>query len=373
MSNVIKIKRSSGSSAPSSLRRGELAYAEGSKALYIGAGDENNAGAAPNQPIIGGALNKLESPTGSLNMSSQRIVALADPVGSSDAATKSYVDAARSGLDVKASVRAASTGAISGFPDLSSAPTIDGVSIQDGDRVLIKDESTASNNGIWVWNNSGTIFTRATDFDSNTEVTAGAFTFVEEGSTYADSGWVLTTNDDITVGTTGLAFAQFSGAGQITAGDGILKSGNTLSVMLVPTGGLDFATHAGKQKITVNYSDANALGTLPIAKGGTGATTDTAARTALGLGSLATLSAVGAAQITDNTVGAAELNVSGNGTNGQYLITDGDGSFSWQTLPVTGGTGINVDSNYVLSIDNTVATLTGTQTLTNKTIDCGTF
>ena len=83
--------------------------------------------------------------------------------------------------------------------------------------------------------------------------------------------------------------------------------------------------------------------------------------------------AVGAAQITDNTVGAAELNVSGNGTNGQYLITDGDGSFSWQTLPVSGGTGINVDSNYVLSIDNTVATLTGTQTLTNKTIDCGTF
>ena len=360
MSNVIKIKRSSGSSAPSSLRRGELAYAEGSKALYIGAGDENNAGAAPNQPIIGGALNKLESPTGSLNMSSQRIVALADPVGSSDAATKSYVDAARSGLDVKASVRAASTGAISGFPDLSSAPTIDGVSIQDGDRVLIKDESTASNNGIWVWNNSGTIFTRATDFDSNTEVTAGAFTFVEEGSTYADSGWVLTTNDDITVGTTGLAFAQFSGAGQITAGDGILKSGNTLSVMLVPTGGLDFATHAGKQKITVNYSDANALGTLPLAKGGTGATTVSGARSALGL----TIGSDVQAFDADLTA-LATLSK----TNGNFIVGDGStwvaesgstaraslglGSIATQaanSVNITGGT-INMSSAQSVTID----------------------
>ena len=313
MANIIKIKRSSGSSAPPSLARGELGYAEGSKALYIGSGNETG-GAAANQPIIGGALNKLESPTGSLNMSSQRIVALADPVGSSDAVTKSYCDAARSGLDVKASCRAASTGAISGFPDLSSAPTIDGVSIQDGDRVLIKDEGTASNNGIWVWNDSGTIFSRATDFDSNTEVTAGAFTFVEEGTTHADSGWVVTTNDDITVGTTGITWAQFSGAGQITAGDGILKSGNTLSVMLVPTGGLDFATHAGKQKITVNYSDANALGTLPLAKGGTGATTVSGARSALGL------TIGGDVQAYDADLTAlATLSK----TNGNFIVGDG--------------------------------------------------
>ena len=309
--------------------------------------------------LVAGKVPNIEDLTvgGDLAMGGNKITGLADPTIASGAATKSYVDAARSGLDVKASVRVASTAAISGFPDLSSAPTIDGITLQDGDRVLIKDESSASNNGIWVWNNLGSVFSRATDFDTNTEVTAGAFTFVEEGSTHADSGWVVTTNDDITVGTTGITWSQFSGAGQITAGDGVQKSGNTLSVMLVPTGGLDFATHAGKQKITANYSDANALGTLPVAKGGTGATTASAA--------LANLGYTGATNANNFT-----MNISNDGGSA-------DAFASGSTLNITGGSGIGVNrssNSFSIAVDTTsVATLTSTQTLTNKTIDCGTF
>ena len=267
MANTIKIKRSdtSPAAAPSALARGELAYQEVSNTLYIGSGNET-AGEAANRPVVAGPLNFMPAPTASVSMSSQKITSLATPTLSTDAANKAYVDANSSGLDVKESVRLATTAGISGFPDIAGAPTIDGVTVQDGDRVLVKDQSTASENGIWTWTSSGTIFVRATDFDTNTEVTAGAFTFVEEGTANADSGWVLTTNDDITVGSTGLAFAQFSGAGQITAGDGLTKTGNTLKALLHPSGGAAFLTHASAEKIAVNLSAANIQGTLPAAK-----------------------------------------------------------------------------------------------------------
>lgn len=134
------------------------------------------------------------------------------------------VDAARSGLDVKASVRVATTANIT----LSAVQTIDGVTLVAGDRVLVKDQTTASQNGIYVV--SASAWTRATDADTSAKVTSGMFTFVEEGTTNADSGWVLTTNNPITLDTTSLAFAQFSGAGQITAGNGLTKTGNTLNV-----------------------------------------------------------------------------------------------------------------------------------------------
>ena len=138
--------------------------------------------------------------------------------------TKEYVDALKSNLDLKDSVKVATTANI----NLNATQTIDGVSVSGGDRVLAKNQSDASENGIWVV--SGSDWARATDADSSAEVTSGMFVFVEKGTTNADSGWVLTTDGTITVGTTDVTFSQFSGAGQITAGDALTKSGNTLNV-----------------------------------------------------------------------------------------------------------------------------------------------
>lgn len=173
-------------------------------------------------------LDQMSVPTSSVSLNSQKITNLADPTSDQDAATKAYVDAARSGLDVKQSVRVATTSANTALI-LSGLQTIDGVSLAEGDRILVKDHVAAYVNGIYVVTGFGS-WTRATDANTSDKVTSGMFTFVSEGTVNADSGWVLTTNDTITLGTTSLAFAQFSGAGQITAGAGLTKSGNTLDV-----------------------------------------------------------------------------------------------------------------------------------------------
>ena len=120
--------------------------------------------------------------------------------------------------------------------DATGTVTIDGTVTALNDRVLIKDQSTTSQNGIYYVSTAGAvgvagIFTRATDADSNSEVTGGMFAFVEAGSANADNAYVLTSlTGDATLGTSALVFTQFSGAGQITAGDGLAKSGNTMSV-----------------------------------------------------------------------------------------------------------------------------------------------
>lgn len=147
--------------------------------------------------------------------------------GTTSLVTKEYVDAVKVGLDFKDSVRVATTANLN-----LSAPgaSIDGISLSSGDRVLVKNQSTASQNGIYVWNGASSTATRATDADSSTEVTAGMFVFVEEGTVNADQGFVLTTDGSITVGSTSLSFTQFSGAGQIVAGDAITKTGNQLDV-----------------------------------------------------------------------------------------------------------------------------------------------
>ena len=111
----------------------------------------------------------------------------------------------------------------------ANGQSVDGTTLSTGDRILLKDQSTASENGIYTVNASGAP-TRATDFDSTAEVTAGAFVFVEAGTQNADSGFVLTTDGAITVGSTSIAFTQFSGAGSFTAGDGLTRTGNQVDV-----------------------------------------------------------------------------------------------------------------------------------------------
>lgn len=197
-------------------------------------------------------------------------------------ALKSYVDeqvqASALGLDVKQSVRVATTENIT----LSGTQTIDGVSLSAGDRVLVKNQTTGSENGIYVVVDGGS-WTRATDADSDAEVTAGLFTFVAEGSSYADTGWVISTNDDITVGTTAITFTQFSGAGQYTAGDGLTLSGTTFAVggttnrISVSADAIDIdANYVGQSSITTVGTIATGTwngDTVGVAYGGTGATT----------------------------------------------------------------------------------------------------
>ena len=192
-------------------------------------------------------LDQLTQPSANVAMNGNRLTGLADPVGDQDAATKAYVDATATGLDVKASVRVATTEDIT----LSGVQTVDGVSLSAGDRVLVKNQSTASENGIYAVV-SGGAWTRTTDADNTPagEVTPGMFSFVEEGTVNANSGFVLSTEGAITLGSTALAFSQFSGAGQITAGAGMTKSGNTLDVntasssrVVINANNIDLATH----------------------------------------------------------------------------------------------------------------------------------
>jgi hypothetical protein len=231
------------------------------------------------------------------------------PTDDAHVATKGYVDAARSGLDVKQSVRAATTAPILLASGLENGDTIDGVTLATGDRVLVKDQSTASENGIYVVQASGAAV-RATDFDSNAEVTSGAFTFVEEGTANADSGFVLSTNGTINVGVTGLTFAQFSGAGQVVAGDGLTKTGNTLNVV----GTADRITANGDSiDIASTYAGQSTIVTLGTITTGTWDATTVAV----------TAGGTGVESFTDNGIvygnGTSALDVTSAGTQFQVL------------------------------------------------------
>lgn len=165
--------------------------------------------------------------SGTVDVNNSRISNVTDPTQAQDAATKAYVDAVKQALDIKDSVRVATTANITISADLNVGDAIDGVTLADGDRVLVKNQSDPSANGIYV---AGSSPARSTDANTSSEVTAGLFTFVEEGTVNADTGFVLTTNDAITLDNTDLAFTAFSGAGQIVAGDGLNKSGTTITV-----------------------------------------------------------------------------------------------------------------------------------------------
>ncbi len=146
-----------------------------------------------------------------------------DPLNDNHAANKAYVDNLAAGLHWKDSVKAASTANL----DLSGVETIDGISVSAGDRVLVKSQSSAAENGIYVV--AAGAWARSSDMDGADEF-AGSAVFVREGTVNADSGWTCTNDSNPNVGTDAVNFAQFSGAGAITAGDGLAKSGNTLSV-----------------------------------------------------------------------------------------------------------------------------------------------
>ena len=168
------------------------------------------------------------------NLTTTGQITCGDPTSAGHAATKSYVDNVAQGLDVKASVRVATTGNGTLASAFANGETIDGVALSTGDRILIKDQTDASENGVYVVAASGAP-ARATDFDSDGDTntfSAGAFMFVEEGTANANKGFVLTTAGGITVGDTDLDFTQFSSAGAVTLSTlGVTATASELNIL----------------------------------------------------------------------------------------------------------------------------------------------
>lgn len=238
--------------------------------------------------VLAYRLDQFAAPTTSVSLNSQKITNLATPTASTDAATKAYVDGVVQGLDIKASVRAASTANLT----LSGEQTIDGVAVVTGDRVLVKDQSTASQNGIYVADTGS--WSRSTDADSSSEVNSGMYAYVEEGTVNGSTSWVLATANPITLGSTSLSFAQFSGGADVTAGDALTLTGTILDVNVDNTTievngsnqlAID-AAYTGQTSITtlgtVTTGTWSATA-IAVAKGGTGATDASTARSNLGV------------------------------------------------------------------------------------------
>ncbi len=335
-------------------------------------------------------LDQMAAPTASVSLNSQRITGLAAPVSDSDAATKLYVDSTAQGLDVKQSVRLATTANIvgtysSGALTLTVTATgvfaVDGVNTALNDRILVKDQTTATQNGIYIVTTAGTVgvsavLTRASDANTSAELSPGMFCFVEEGATNLDQGYVLTTNAPITLDSTALTFTQFSGAGQVEAGNGLTKTGNTINVgtaaatrIVVNADNIDLATIGNPGTYTrvvvdaygrvASFVAATLLADYGITDAVSTARTISTANGLTGGGNLTadrTLELTGQARSFHDlaTNGLAARVASGSvvartvtGTTSRITVTNGDG--------VAGNPTIDIASGYVGQ--NTITTL----------------
>jgi hypothetical protein len=167
------------------------------------------------------------------DLNAQRATNAASPSSASDLATKSYVDNLVNGLAWKPSVKAASTANVT----ISNPGTavFDGVTLSTNDRLLLKNQTTGSQNGPWVFNGSGVALTRPTDFAAGSTQQPNSTWYVSQGTVNADTAWTLTTDGTITVDTTTLAFAQVGGGTTYTANNGVQLTGTTFSAVADPT------------------------------------------------------------------------------------------------------------------------------------------
>jgi hypothetical protein len=262
--------------------------------------------------------------SGAIAMGTNKITGLGTPTADADAVTKSYVDAIAQGIDAKASVVAASTANLT----LSGAQTIDGISVIAGDRVLVKDQTTTSDNGIYLCASGS--WTRTTDADTYAELVA-AYTFVEGGTVNANNGFICTIVAGGTLGTTPITFAQFSGAGQVTAGTGMSKTGNTLNVntassarIVVGADEIDLATTgvtaSTYKSVTVDTFGRITAGTNPTTISGYGIT-DAYTKTEVDTSLSGKLSTTGGTMSGAIAMGTSKITGLGDPTNAQDATT----------------------------------------------------
>jgi len=320
----------------------------------------------------------------SLSANNNKIINVTDPSNPQDAATKAYVDAVKVGLDVHESVRcvivaqiagnyvqanlqgSSSSGVATITYSATGATVIDtNVTLALNDRVLVTGGLTAGStvtaasigitnpsdtekfaaNGIYYVSTAGatgvaTVLTRALDTDDNVELEGGTFTFVQEGLTYADTGWVCTTNTSSTgsaitfapnSGTTGrITFTQFTGAGGISVVAPIVKNVNELSLALKANGGLVVESNA----LAVNLGASALTGTLTVGDGGTGQTTLTSNGVLFG-------------------AGTSGISVTSQGTAGQILIANGSNIPAFTSI---GGDAASLSGTGVLALATTTVT-----------------
>lgn len=235
------------------------------------------------EPLL--AASGVQAATGNLSLGGFRLTNVGVPTTDTDLATKSYADLLTKEFDAKQSVRVATTAPLAAntrtgnvlTADINGAlAAIDGVTLVLNDRILVKDEVTGANNGVYYVSAVGDgsnpwTLTRTTDADEDVEVTAGLFVFVEEGTIYGDHGFVLATDTSITLNSTALNFVQFTGAGQILAGDGLTKTGNVFDIASangsVVIGANDISVGFGLDAAisTINAGDAANAGTSDLA------------------------------------------------------------------------------------------------------------
>jgi len=305
---------------------------------------------------VDGDITISPNGSGTVDVDTHRIVGVTDPTGAQDAATKSYVDAVKTGLDVKGSVRVATAAVLPNSPTYAQATGIitagsnvsintagiDGVTdLAVNDRVLVKTQAETRQNGIYYVSVVGTAsgspvpwtLTRATDADSPAELTGGTFTFCEEGSGNSESGYVFTHNGTPTLthatlsNNTPLTVAQFSGAGQITAGTGLTKDGNTINAIGTAN---RISVAADAINIHTGYVGQTSLTTLGTIT--TGSWTATDVGVAHGGTGVSTLTSNGI--LYGNGTGAVQATAAGTDT---YFMYSNSGTPAW-TNTINGGT-----------------------------------
>lgn len=288
---------------------------------------------------------------------------LAVPTSNTDAATKAYVDSVAQGLSVKTAVAVATTANVT----LSGLQTIDGYALSSGDRVLVKNQTTTSQNG--VYDAASGSWTRSTDSDTGTEL-VNAFYFVQNGLTQQATGWVQSTPGPITIGTTSLVFSQFSGAAEYTAGAGLTKTGLTFDVGT-----------ASSSRIVVNADNID-LATTGVSGGTyTKVTVDTYGRVTGATAATTTDIAEGTNQYFTNVraqaaiTGGASSVVTANLTANRALVSDAGGKIGTSTVTsvelnhLSGVTApIQTQLNTKQNVDATLTAIAGVTTSANSLI-----